>query len=631
MKYLQKRLIPFFYIFLALSLLGAFYKIFACESYLDTSFQTWLLMLFHFLIQIIIVFNTSIIGYVAYLCLLPKKFHLKKPDLIISDLFIFIFSIILIFSKMAEGLFWNEFGVSFNFIAVDYLIYTKEVVGNIWQSYPMGKILLSIGVIAGAIAFLHNKFILNLNNYLEKYDSSKEKLAVLCGMVVFSLIAYNCYDLSMCSSVSENKFNQEICKNDLYSFFNAFVSNKISYKDFYRTQSPEENINILMKEYCGENVRFISSDSLTRIIESHKPEERKNVIVVVMESMDAKFMNENRIDRLDITPNLTKLAEEGLYFNNVYCTGTRTVRGLEAVALSLPPQAGMSVVRQKNNGNLVNVGTIFRKKGYSTKWFYGGYGYFDNMNDFFEGNGFEKIDRTDIASEKIIQSTIWGVADEVLYDKVIEENDKSYDPNKPFFEIVLTTSNHRPFDFPEGRIDFEPVKGGRLGAVKYADWSIGHFIEKAKKTSWFKNTVFVFIADHGSSSAGEKDLNPDKHRIPLIIYSPDFIKPQRVEKVISQIDTMPTLLALLNFSYESRLMGRNALEAPDDGRFFLSNYQCIGYAEKNKLAILKPVRDVVIYVDGKKQNTTDDGIVKKAIAYYQYSSDWKGLLGSHAD
>ncbi len=246
-------------------------------------------------------------------------------------------------------------------------------------------------------------------------------------------------------------------------------------------------------------------------------EKRKNVVLVVMESMGSEFMNEeNSTDGENLTPQLSRLAREGLYFTNVYATGTRTVRGLEAVTLALPPQAGMSVIRQKKNENLANIGSIFKEKGYDVKWLYGGYGYFDNMNAFYGGNGFTVVDRTDIADEAVHHATVWGVADEDLYTKALQEASVSYEQGKPFFYLLMTTSNHRPYTYPEGRIDLPPKVSGRRGAVKYADWAVGDFIERARVQPWFRDTVFVFIADHGAGSAGKSELNPKSHRIPLI-------------------------------------------------------------------------------------------------------------------
>ena len=143
-----------------------------------------------------------------------------------------------------------------------------------------------------------------------------------------------------------------------------------------------------------------------------------------------------------------------MLFTRLYATGTRTVRGLEALALSLPPTPGHSVVKRPNNENLHTIGEVFADKGYEPIYLYGGYGYFDNMEHFFGSNGYTFIDRSAIADKADIHyENIWGVADEDLFTLTLRELDKRHAAGRPFFAHVMTTSNHRPFTYPAGRVD----------------------------------------------------------------------------------------------------------------------------------------------------------------------------------
>lgn len=180
------------------------------------------------------------------------------------------------------------------------------------------------------------------------------------------------------------------------------------------------------------------------------------------------------------------------------------MRGLEAVSTSIPPLPGMSILRQEGNEHLQTIGSIFRDKGYDLKWIYGGYGYFDNMNYFFGNNGFQVLDRNSMDDSEVTHSTIWGVCDEDLFRRAVREADESFKSGSPFLQVVFTTSNHRPYTYPEGRIDI-PSHTGRMGAVKYADYAVGAFVEEARSKPWFENTLFVFVADHGAGSARETD------------------------------------------------------------------------------------------------------------------------------
>ena len=170
-------------------------------------------------------------------------------------------------------------------------------------------------------------------------------------------------------------------------------------------------------------------------------------------------------------------------------------RGLEALALGTPPIPGQAIVRRPDNSHLATVGELLRRQGYETLFLYGGYGYFDNMNVFFSGNDYRVVDRTAFTKSSIAFSNIWGVADESLFDNALNELDKVHAARKPFLAQIMTTSNHRPYTYPQGRIDI-PSPGGREGAVKYTDYAIGRFIDQAKTKPWFKETLFVIVADH---------------------------------------------------------------------------------------------------------------------------------------
>ncbi len=217
-----------------------------------------------------------------------------------------------------------------------------------------------------------------------------------------------------------------------------------------------------------------------------------------------------------ITPFLDSLAGESLMFTQLYATGTRTVRGLEALSLCVPPTPGQSIVRRPGNEDLFSIGKVFREKGYTTEYIYGGYSYFDNMGYFFSHNGYRVVDRSALKDEEIDYENIWGVADENLFDLTLRELDQKTSSG-PVFAHVMTTSNHRPFTYPAGRIDI-PSRTNRSGAVKYTDYAVGRFIREARKHDWFDNTMFVIVADHCASSAGKTELPVSKYHIPMLIY-----------------------------------------------------------------------------------------------------------------
>jgi phosphoglycerol transferase MdoB-like AlkP superfamily enzyme len=327
----------------------------------------------------------------------------------------------------------------------------------------------------------------------------------------------------------------------------------------------------------------------------------------------------------NITPHLDSLAQHSLVFTNLYATGTRTVRGLEALSLCVPPTPGQSIVRRPNNDNLFSLGKVFNEKGYESKYIYGGYGYFDNMNGFFSANNYTVVDRSALKPEEIDYENIWGVADENLFTLALREIDNTVSTGKPVFAQVMTVSNHRPYTYPDGRIDI-PSHTGREGAVKYTDYSINKFLKEARHKSWFDNTVFVIVADHCASSAGKTELPVNKYHIPMMIYSPVNIQPGKMERLMSQIDMGPTLLGLLNFSYISKFYGYDIFKLePGRERIFISTYQNLGFIRHDKMVQLDPQRKVNTYapnfIDGSLTKIENDqGLTEEAIAWYQAAS-----------
>ena len=306
----------------------------------------------------------------------------------------------------------------------------------------------------------------------------------------------------------------------------------------------------------------------------------------------------------------------------MYATGNRTVRGLESVTLCIPPSPGESLIKRNNNDHMFSTGYLFKRRGYTVQYFYGGYGYFDNMNTFFEGNGYNIIDRSSFKKDEITFANIWGVCDEDMFMKAIHVFDENSKHKSPFFGHIMTVSNHRPFTYPSGKIDISNTSKSREGGVKYTDYAIGRFIEEAKKRPWFPNTVFVFVADHCASSAGKEDIPLDKYKIPAIIYSPGLIKPEKFSKLVSQIDLMPTLFGKLHFSYSSRFYGQDVFDSTYQPRALIATYQKLGYLKDNKLIVLSPNQkneqyNVIEGTQMKKSKSIDTSIADEAIANYQ--------------
>lgn len=576
-------------------------------------------------VKIVLAFLGLKILFFALMLFLPKQRLKIRNSLYFTTLFLYV--LLIIFNAVSEYFFYNEFGVRYNFIAVDYLIYTTEVIGNIMESYPIIPLFTAIFVVTGlATWWIYKKTkdsLLQLPNLVQKLTL----LGVFAVLLAISLSFAEKINLK-----KGNIFQQEIASNGMVKFYEAFSNNTLDFFTFY----PTVNQNTAEKN----TLLPLGTTTLNRTITSDKPELQKNVVLISIESLSAAYMKAYGYEE-NVTPFLDQLAQKSLFFTNLYATGNRTVRGLEALTLCIPPTAGESVIkREKENKNKFTTGSVFKSKGYSVKYLYGGYSYFDNMKDFYGGNGYEIVDRDNFTPEEITFANVWGVCDEDMAKKAISEMNKDYKAGKPFFHHWMTVSNHRPFTYPEGKIDIPADSKSRKGGVKYTDYSIMKFFEMAQKQPWFKNTVFVIVADHCSSSAGKTELPMDKYRIPAMIYAPEFVAPQKFSQVTSQIDVMPTVLGLLNFKYQSKFLGQDVFSKNFVPRAYIATYQDLGFIKDNYLTVISPTKNIkqyqlvqkpntntttefnIYYTENLLQDNPRKDLVDQTISTYQSTSFW---------
>ncbi|WP_130733759.1 LTA synthase family protein [Flavobacterium sp. J27] len=520
--------------------------------------------------------KTVLIGLLVFI---PN--YRKIIRLLIYSFTIFLFSLLIIQNAVSEFFFWNEFGLKYNFIAVDYLVYTNTVIGNIMESYPVIPLFTCVGILTLIATYF---IVKNSKIYLDNLPSFKTKIKILGIYGLFFILSLFIIPGLSYLENSKNLYTNELQANGIFKFYLAFKNSELDYYQFYNTIKNEEAFALLQKQ-----LPQIEKDSSTHTITNEGDEIKKNVVLITIESLSASFMKMYG-NQQNLTPFLDSLALQSLNFSNLYATGNRTVRGLEAVTLCIPSTPGESVVKREDNKNKFCTGSIFKSKGYDVKYLYGGDAYFDNMNDFFVGNGYDVIDKNSFTAEEISFSNIWGVCDEDMAKKAIQIMNKEAQTGKPFFNHWMTVSNHRPFTYPDGKISISCDSKSREGGVKYTDYALRQFFVMAEKQSWFKNTIFVIVADHCASSSGKTELPLDKYRIPAMVYAPGFISPKNENILMSQIDLMPTVFGLLHFNYQSKFFGQDIMKNNYQPRAFIATYEDLGYIKNNTLTIISPVK-----------------------------------------
>jgi len=553
-----------------------------------------------------------------YLLLLPRRFgrHPLHRFVFQAGMYLTIFG--MLYLAAAEYFFFDEFQSRFNLVAVDYLIYPHEVLVNIWETYPVGWFLTAAVLMASLLfSLLRQNFVQPL---LAPVPQRQCRWLILGHILALTLCG--CFFSTDTIAVSNNRVENEMVANGISSFFRAFRTNELDYDKFYRTMSPDAALTVLRNQLShGNSGMNWQGDSINRTFVADPAGLGKmNVVVIVEESFGAQFVGAYG-DGRGLTPDFDRLASKGLLFRNTYATGTRTVRGLEAITCSFPPIPSESIVKRPGCENVATWGQVMAANGYRTSFLYGGFSYFDNMNHFFSHNGFEIVDRADIVDP--VFENIWGVSDGDLFNHALGYFDQIAQTGTPFFTVIMSTSNHSPYTFPPGIAGVPGEGGGREAGIRYADHALGRFFDAAPAHAWFANTLFVVVADHDARVYGRAQIPMQHYRIPLLVYAPGKVEAGIVELPTSQIDIAPTVLALLGLPYTAPFYGENVMAAGGvEHPILLNHNHDVGLYRAGKLVVLGLNNELGFFnYDPEKDllapAETDRDLADLAIAYYQ--------------
>lgn len=530
----------------------------------------------------------------------------------------------LFYLAVVELFFFGEFSARFNYVAVDYLIFPHEVFVNLWDTYPVFQVLIC-ALVAAIISgwYLRKSFW----SALALPTPRTKRLIPLMSQIALVVLGIIFLSTNL-MKVSGNRVLNEIAGNGYFTFGWAAYSNELDYNLYYATADPAKSAERLRSNISLPGESWLNPDdqlSINRTIPSHGPIQPFNVVLVLEESFGSHFVGSLTPGGPNCTPQFDSLASAGMFFRNIYATGNRTVRGIEASLCSYPPTPGNSIVRRPGGEHIFSLPQLFNDKGYQTSFLYGGRSYFDNLGQFAKTNGFERIvDQSDFDS--ISFKTIWGVCDEDLFARAISHLDTLHSNSRPFFATILTVSNHSPYLYPPGRIAADPKEQRRENAVQYADYCIGKFIRDARSHRWFDSTVFVFLGDHGARVYGSQVIPMESYRIPILIFCPSLIPTgQPIDRLGSQLDLAPTILGLLNFEYNSEFFGRDLRQVPA-GRHWalLSHNRDVSLLRNDTLAVLGIGKTIELWKCdstpgsiSRIDSITDSSIIWDAISYYQ--------------
>ncbi len=497
-----------------------------------------------------------------------------------------------IFLEVATLPFIEQFDARPNRLFFEYLVYPKEILSTLQAAY-LGDLGAALVLVSGGV-WLCRKL-------LREQLSHTAPLSLPAAIVLTPLLFLASVGMARSTldhravnpstvALSTDPMVNDLALNSTYSLLYALVEQTAEPEGGFRYSDmpPDEVLAEVRDAMHADPAAFADAElpTLHTQIASHHFDRPKNLVIILEESLGAEHVGS--MGGPPITPRLDALRAEGLWFENLYATGTRSVRGLEALITGFTPTPARSVVKLGGSQrNFFSLAQLLRSKGYDTSFIYGGESQFDNMRRFFMNNGFATvIDENDYDDAVFLGS--WGASDEDLFRHAHREFSKTRD--KPFFSLVFTTSNHSPYEFPDGRIElYDAEKNTVDNAVKYADHALGEFIEQARASDYWSDTVFLIVADHNSRVYGAELVPIDHFHIPGLILGAD-IAPGVYEPVASQIDLPPTLLSLIGIDSAHPMIGHD-LTLPEfahgPGRAIMQYYETQAYMRDDQVVVMR--------------------------------------------
>jgi phosphoglycerol transferase MdoB-like AlkP superfamily enzyme len=564
----------------------------------------------------------------GWMLIIPNRFFRALWHRVVFLGACFVFWFLHSFMLFVEFFFFDEFKARFNTVAVDYVLYPREVFVNIWESYHVALFLAVCAAMSLAWLFAASRLF---NQMWMRPFSAKARLLHLAAAVALAALLAPTLNLKG-AHVSDDRTLNEVANNGPLSLFAAAWTHNLDYAAFYKTMPKDEAYQRSRRLLTEPNTQFVQEgQSIRRRIAGDPSRPRLNVVILLEESLGSEFWG--CLGRTNtLTPEMDKLAaQEGMLFTDLFASGNRTVRGFEGVLSSFPPLPGDSIVKRDRSDNVETIARVLKRDGYATVFLYGGRGLFDGMRSFAVRNGYDRF-----VEQKHFEhptfTTIWGVCDEDLMLRSVEEFRELAKTGQPFCGTVLSVSNHKPYTYPKGKIPEDPDKRLREYSVKYSDYALGRFFEAAKKEAFWTNTIFAVVADHGARVYGKQSIPIHSYEIPLLIAGPAVVKaPTRVGQLGCSLDVPTTILGLLGRPYESMFFGRDLLKNQSaEGRALLNHNRDIGLLTHDRLVVLGLLQTVEFYqgdpklVDMSlltKPTDADREIEKDAIAIYQVADD----------
>lgn len=561
---------------------------------------------------------------IAYLLILPILLHcFLAGDHLIGRLWAILLRIwltlgfwLVVFMEVSTIPYILEYDLRPNRLFIEYLVYPKEVFGMLWTGY---KLELFVGLVATVASLMAGW-------KLTKRWQKDLEYPKWYWRPVFALLLLTIAFIGARGTFGHRPLNPSLVAFSSDPLINDLTLNS-AYSLLFHAKQMQAETNAIGLYPDMDEAKVIRLVQANMNISSAFPDPKrptyayhpasyqgspKNIVIILLESHGAQFVS--RLGGINASPNIDKAIDEGWAFTQAYATGTRSVRGIEAVVSGFPPTPARATVKLgKTQTHFFTIADVLAKRGYHTQFIYGGESHFDNMKRFFLGNGFQDIQDLPTFKTKTFVGS-WGACDEDLFTKADQTLSALAENQTPFFSLIFTLSNHTPFEYPDGKFTpYNSPTNTLENAVKYADYALGKFIRKAKRSNYWKNTIFLIAADHDTRAHGTEPVPIKSFHIPAVIIG-DGIAHRIDNRLVSQLDLPPTLLSLAGISAETPMIGydltkevsiekQRALMQRDTNFAWLNG--------NNELAIFQPKKPIETYLYNRKKNEMTKNTIRE--------------------
>ncbi|MCX7513019.1 LTA synthase family protein [Frateuria hangzhouensis] len=520
--------------------------------------------------------------------------------------------------------FIREYDTRPNRLYVEYLDSPREVSAMLWHGYKGVLLAALVGlVLLGWAGFRW----LRTDRPDPRMRMWLRPLATAAAFVVLFLAArgtleHRPLNASMVAFSNDSMVNA-LPLNSLYSVINAIrgMQDERSAAAVYGAM-PEARMQHIVRETAGFDGPMLdpAHPSLHRQYATRASARPLNLVIIVEESLGAQFIG--TLGGQKLSPQFDALAQQGWLLARTYATGTRSVRGLEAITTGFLPTPAEAVLKlPRSQHGFFTLAGLLGQFGYHSRFIYGGEAHFDNMKSFFLGNGFDEvIDQPKFATKPGFVGS-WGASDEDMFNEL--HHRLMQDDGTPDFTLAFSVSNHTPWEYPAGRIQASAPAASVQNTVRYADWSLGRFFERARQSPYWDHTVFLVVADHDARVFGASLVPVNHFHIPALILGAG-VPVQRDEHIVSQIDLAPTLLSLIGISSAQPMLGAD-LTVRYPGRAIMQYGDHFGYLQHDQLLVLlphQPPRQFHYQVETRTLTpaAVDPALAEKALAHALWPS-----------